>query len=322
VIRPKHTSCSVGLVDMTLGSQPRKEGFDPPTEYMANKIKKFDNVARLGRHVNHDPRSRQFVFDGSNVALKTVRHSRYIPVLDQGNLGSCTGNAATGALGTGNFFGTLPAGLLLSQDSNVDEQFAVQLYSDATKADPYPGDYPPEDTGSDGLSVAKVLKARGLISGYTHTFSLDDALSALSTQPVIIGINWYESMFDPDGNGLVTISPKSPVAGGHEIVLDEINVEQKLVGSTNSWGTGWGVNGRFYLSFDTFGRLLGEDGDCTVFVPVNKPAPVPVPVPVDDALANYPSAEVDPWMNSPHWWHKATVASRALKAWKAKYGIA
>jgi hypothetical protein len=294
---------------------------------MANKVKRFENVARLGRHVNHDPRSRQFAFDGSNVSLKTAKHQRYIPVLDQGDLGSCTGNAATGWLGTSVGWASIAAltPILSTTDVVQDEKFAVQLYSDATKADPYPGDYPPEDTGSDGLSVAKVLKARGLISGYTHTFSLDDALSALSTQPVIIGINWYESMFDPASNGLVTISPRSPVAGGHEVVLDEIDVEQKVVGSTNSWGTGWGVDGRFYMTFDTLGRLLGEDGDCTVFVPVNKPAPTPTPAPpapVDNAIANYPSADVDPWMNSPHLWHRATVASKALKAWKAKYGIA
>jgi hypothetical protein len=246
---------------------------------MANKVKRFENVARLGRHVNHDPRSRQFAFDGSNVSLKTAKHQRYIPVLDQGDLGSCTGNAATGWLGTSVGWASIAAltPILSTTDVVQDEKFAVQLYSDATKADPYPGDYPPEDTGSDGLSVAKVLKARGLISGYTHTFSLDDALSALSTQPVIIGINWYESMFDPASNGLVTISPRSPVAGGHEVVLE------------------------------------------------NKPAPTPTPAPpapVDNAIANYPSADVDPWMNSPHLWHRATVASKALKAWKAKYGIA
>jgi hypothetical protein len=286
--------------------------------YMTNKVKVYNNVTRLGRHVNHDPRSKQFAFDGSNVALKTVRHPRYIPVLDQADLGSCTGEAGTGWLGTGVMWTLLPPNLLSPTDETLDQAFAVQLYSDATKADPYDGTYPPTDTGSDGLSVAKVLKARGLVSGYTHTFSLDDALSALSTQAVMVGVNWYESMFDPDSNGLVTISPKSPVAGGHEFVVDEINVEQKVVGATNSWGTGWGVNGRFYLSFDTLGRLLSEDGDCTVPVPVNKPAPVPAPpvpgpVPPTPVVNEIDWTKVDPWLDSPHWWRRATVAAKEIK---------
>jgi hypothetical protein len=34
--------------------------------------------------------------------------TRRIPVLDQGDLGSCTGNAATGVLGSEPFYGTLP----------------------------------------------------------------------------------------------------------------------------------------------------------------------------------------------------------------------
>ena len=286
-----------------------------------NKVKRFDNVARLGRHVNHDPRSRQFAFDGSKVTLSNAKHKRYIPVLDQGNLGSCTAESGTGLLGTTGIWESLTTGLLSTTDEDFDQKFAVQLYSDATKVDPYDGEYPPTDTGSDGLSVAKVLKSRGLISGYQHTFSIDDCLSALSLQAVMVGVSWYESMFTPDSNAFVSVAAKSKVAGGHEFVLDEINVDKEFVGATNSWGTGWGQDGRFYMTFDTLGRLLGENGDCTVLVPINKPAPVPTP-PVPDPgnpLADYPFDQVNPWVQSPHWWHKATVASKALKEWQGKH---
>lgn len=291
---------------------------------MTNKIIVYPNVAGFGRHVNHDLRSRQFAFDGRGVELKTVRHPRYIPVLDQGNLGSCTGNAGTGALGTGSLWATVPPGLLSANDPNFDEKFAVQLYSDATKIDSYTaGDYPPDDTGSDGLSIAKVLKNRGLISGYQHTFTLSDALSALVTGPVIIGVNWYNSMMNTDSNGFLNIPAGASIAGGHEVVLDEINVEKQYVGGTNSWSPLWGVAGRFKLAFSTFERLLKEDGDCTVFVPVTQPAPTPGPVnplPPAPVVPEFPWSEVNPWIDSPHVWSKATKAANAMRAWRAAQG--
>jgi hypothetical protein len=46
----------------------------------------------------------------------------------------------------------------------------------------------------------------------------------------------------------------------------------------NSWTTDWGNAGSFKFSFATFERLLSEDGDCTVPIPLNQPKPVPVPV--------------------------------------------
>ena len=36
------------------------------------------------------------------------------------------------------------------------EGFAVKLYEDATVVDGYPGEYPPDDTGSSGLAICKV----------------------------------------------------------------------------------------------------------------------------------------------------------------------
>ncbi len=157
---------------------------------------------RLGRHVHHDPRSRLFAFQTQRAAsYRSVRHTRHIPVLNQGDLGSCTGNACEGAIGTSGLFDALPPALQPSgSDAGADEAAAVNLYSAATQVDPLAGSYPPDDTGSDGLSVAKAATAAGLISGYTHAFSLDAALQALMQQPVIIGIDWYQG-FEPCSPG-------------------------------------------------------------------------------------------------------------------------
>jgi hypothetical protein len=244
------------------------------------RIPERPGAGRLGRHVRHDPRSLAYLYPAHEVAgLVSVRHQRAIPVLDQGDLGSCTGNAAEGAIGTGALFEALANTTLQpsATDADGDEHQAIALYSEATQLDDYSGSYPPEDTGSDGLSVAKAAQAAGLISGYTHCTDLDSALKALSQQPVICGVNWYSSFDSPAADGTITIGRKATVRGGHEFVLDELDVERKRIGFTNSWGESWGADGRAYISWADFERLLSEDGDVTVFTPANAPAPTPTP---------------------------------------------
>lgn len=239
------------------------------------------SAGRLGRHVKHDPRSLRYqVPAGALGDLKSIRHKRYVPVLDQGDLGSCTGNAALGAVGTGAVFEALSAALQPStSDATADEKEAVQLYSAATQLDDYDGSYPPDDTGSDGLSVAKACQQAGLISGYQHATSLEAALTALAAQAVITGVNWYDSFDQPADNGLITITKRASVRGGHEFELEQLDVENRLVWFTNSWTEQWGVDGRACLGWDDFGRLLDEQGDVTVFTPTTQPAPTPTPGP-------------------------------------------
>lgn len=253
---------------------------------------------RLGRHVKHDSRSLDYKFDGSGIATTSIRHTRYIPVLDQGDLGSCTGNAATGNLGTGDFFATISSSLTL------DENEAVKLYSAATALDNYQGTYPPDDTGSDGLSVAKAAQQAGLISGYQHITSLNDAIAALQLGPIITGVNWYSSFDNPTKSGKVSITKSAYVRGGHEFVLDEVDATNKLIGATNSWGASWGLKGRFYFSFADYERLLNEQGDATVFVKLSTPTP---PTPPG------PTPTVDP---------DVLAAYQALKVWATKNNVA
>lgn len=223
---------------------------------------------RLGRRVEHDARSRDYAVTAEDVTrLRSIRHVRHVPVFDQGQVGSCTANAAIGCLGTGDFYAAVGQ-KILTADPVADEQYAVTCYSDEQQLLGY-GPYPPADNGGSGLAIAKVLKKRGLIPGYRHAFSLAATLTALAKQPVIIGIPWYNQMFNPDSTGRVT--PGGGVAGGHEIVLDQLDVENQQVWLTNSWGAGWGIAGRAALSFDDLGTLLAQNGDCTVLT-IPKPA--------------------------------------------------
>jgi hypothetical protein len=276
----------------------------------------------LGRHVHHDSESRRYAYRPTAIALANASHQRRVPVFDQSNIGSCTANAGLGCLLTDPFFDVVVARPW--KPYTFDEAGAVHLYSDVTAADDYPGRYPPDDTGSDGLTVAKVLKSAGLSSGYQHTFSLRDALLALVDRPLITGINWYNSMFTPDTDGRVQPDGRTGFAGGHEVVADEIDVDGQRVWFTNSWGTSWGVDGRFYMTFEDWGHLLALQGDVTVLVPVTEPAPTPTPQPVpipepDDPDAAFATV-LKPWAARRHTGGNA-AAAKAAKAWLAAKGM-
>lgn len=209
---------------------------------------------RLGRHRVHDPRSRGFALPPAALPTRTVLHERAIPIFDQGQLGSCTANAALGMISTG----PLNSGRVFT------EADAVSLYSEETRIDDrvIPGRYPPDDTGSAGIYSCKAMRARGYIRAYRHAFSLATTLGWLGRQPVSIGIPWLESMFYTNRTtGLVAVARRSRLAGGHQVCLDGIDPHAQLVRFANSWGPGWGRGGWGWLSFDDLGWLLGQGGD-------------------------------------------------------------
>ena len=211
---------------------------------------------RLGRHIEHDPRS--LLFPAAVLPIADVKHVRHVPAFDQGQLGSCTGNAMAGALMTEPYF---------VASRVLDESSAVTLYEQATKLDNAPGSYPPDDTGSSGLAVAKAAKQDGYLTGYAHAFGLTHALGALTAAPVIAGINWYTSFDSPLPTGECPLTPGATVRGGHEIELFGIDTANEQIWAYQSWGPTWGglKNGTFWFSYTTFGQLLAEKGDVTAF---------------------------------------------------------
>ncbi|MEE4546454.1 C1 family peptidase [Streptomyces sp. V4-01] len=247
----------------------------------------------LGRHVEHDPRSLAYAHGVlPKSQIKSVSWTRRIPILDQGQLGSCTGNAATGALGTDSAGRTAATsvtisvagaaashGLFKAGVHALDETFAVALYSLATILDGVSGQYPPTDTGSSGIGVAKALQALGLATGYTHAFSIAALNSALQTGPVLIGINWYQSMFDPKTDGQIVVDTKSTLDGGHELELNAFDATTGEYQVPNSWAESWGVDGCGYFTTAALTQLLSLQGDVTVPAWTTAPTPTPTPVP-------------------------------------------
>lgn len=206
----------------------------------------------LGRHVAHDDRSRDYPADRASEIVTKIHQLPAALPLDQGELGSCTGNAMAGLLGCHGYV--------------ISEDLAIALYSEGTHLDRFRGFYPPTDTGSAGLYVAKAARKRGFCTGYKHAFGLRHALEALVLAPVIIGINWYDSFDDPNGTAHIDLLPDSRPRGGHEVLVYGVDADTEEILICNSWGPGYGDRGRVRMPWTVFDRLLRERGDVTTVV--------------------------------------------------------
>lgn len=171
-----------------------------------------------------------------------------------------------------------------------------RIYWPAQREDVFPGgSYPGANPFSEGTSVLagmKVAKSLGFYGEYRWSTSLGSALRGLShLGPLILGINWYEEMGDPDGDGYVHVDGDQ--TGGHCILCigshivavtgfegvikdpDQIDMEQSYVILHNSWGRGWGQDGRCKLSIPDFDRLRQENGEVCIasqrYIPTSLP---------------------------------------------------
>jgi hypothetical protein len=220
----------------------------------------------LGRHVNHDPRNREYPVKlpkKLTLPTKTVRHRRYGTEVNQGDLGACTGYSGAHLLNTDPI---RAARRTTSHDALMRDADGLRFYEKATALDPYPGQYPPNDTGSDGLSVCKVMQAEGIISQYQWAFGWAEGMAAISKFAFMQGTVWLDGMFDPDTDGRVHTT--GSVAGGHEYVWLGVEIRSKVTPGKNrswflnQWGSDWGVSGYFYMTWDDHKALLdGQNGD-------------------------------------------------------------
>jgi hypothetical protein len=257
-----------------------------------------DNPYRLGRNVNHDPRSSAYPHARRAMPIVTRdRWPRGIPILDQSNLhsqgihvegdpdslGSCVANTGVAAVACANVLVTDPRGQItwLDKLDVLDQRLAIAWYRWITTRDPFHGSWPPDDTGSDGTTMAESLRQWGIVEEYRHAFGgLYDVLDALMTGGVMMGSKWMSSMFNPTRDGFIEITPNAWNSGGHEYWLNgRVSVEEQWVEIDNSWNVSWGDQGRAKISWSTLDQLLGDNGDATILkFRTFSPEPPPFPV--------------------------------------------
>lgn len=219
---------------------------------------------RLGRQVVHDPRSRRFAFPLTAVDLPTqpFRHRLYNPrTTPRQRVGCCTG---VDQMVKCNALGNRRIGVVLGMAE------AERLYSRASQIDPWPGSWPPEDTGSSGLAACKTALDQGLITRYEWLFAgARQVLAALvggagrKGRCVGVGTWWTSEMFRPDPQTQL-VRPTGARVGGHQWTITGWEPKYKAFEGLCWWGTEFGANGRFRIRFEDLDALLADDGDAHV----------------------------------------------------------
>lgn len=131
----------------------------------------------------------------------------------------------------------------------------------------------------DGTSVragAKALQKKGLVESYHWAESVDDVIDAVRTRgPVVAGTVWYESMFEPDDDGILRVDPSSGVAGGHAYLINGVNLSLGFFRLKNSWGKGWSSLGESgchaHLPIDEFATLFDKWGEACLALESTNP---------------------------------------------------
>lgn len=215
---------------------------------------------RLNRLISFDEKSRNYpitaLLGTTKISNKTWECETH---LDQGNTGQCVGYAWAHELNA------------LPYKIDIQESTAQTIYFAAQQWDEWAG------INYDGTSVlagAKVINSIGFMPEYRWAFGIDDVINTLSTfGPVVLGINWYNDMFTPNVNGL--LSPTGGIAGGHAILATGIKVRERIgnkwtmlpepiIRLHNSWGTSWGINGDAFITSINLSKLLQEQGEACV----------------------------------------------------------
>lgn len=219
-----------------------------------NSILIYQQSPLLGRNVLHDRRSRSFplalTIDKSTWRDKAVRLYDPIPNPNQ-TIGNCTGCAKAMEF---NAVGNRTTGDVLNMED------ATLLYGYATQIDPWPGTWPPDDTGSSGLAAAKA--AQNWIGAGTYRWLFGGADEVVQTimegRAVNVGTYWYWDMFSRPSDGLVT--PTGGKAGGHQWIARGYNkAKDRVLG--RCW---WGDYKDFWIARTDLDMLLRDDGDAHV----------------------------------------------------------
>jgi hypothetical protein len=193
---------------------------------------------------------------------RSVRKIWPVPlVLDQGSTPACTGFSAKGLL---------LAGPVVNDAEHPD---GMELYAAAQANDEWPGnDY----EGSSVRGAMKALQAMGFLSAYAWAFTVADAADwIIAKGPMGFGTLWTDSMFDPvpfRKHQFVRLDVSQlPKGGGHAYLVNGADKSRLCPDGSkgaflihNSWGVGWGENGRAWISFRDMDVLMKEDGEaCT-----------------------------------------------------------
>lgn len=206
------------------------------------------------------------------------------PVENQGHVGSCTANAAVGAMEylkrdqLNRKILCIKVARDLSRlfvywntralEGTTDIDFGASIRSSikalANHGACYERTWPYKESDWDKKPTEECYKegAKFKVVSYYRIESIDEALNALAQKlPISFGAMLYESFNDTERTGVVKIpDPGERVIGGHAMLI--VGYDQKKEGFIvrNSWGTSWGDAGHCRLpwAYCTFGARVDD----------------------------------------------------------------
>lgn len=236
-----------------------------------------DNPFRLGRHYEWDARSLHWPTPHKTPAYNNTVWTDAGPLLNQGDVGSCTGDTVADLLNTDMF---APVRISKHKNCYFTQADAYNFYSKATTISGVGGGqfWPPNDVGSTGPAAAQAGVDFGYFDNYTHATTFDQFCASIEKQPVMLGVVWTNDMFSYDSAGVISVGSlnTSNQAGGHEFMGRAIFYDKNLVLCRNHWLGADGVTpwnplndgiklpGEFYITIPDFKNLLLMQGDVTV----------------------------------------------------------
>jgi C1A family cysteine protease len=237
------------------------------------------------------PDNRDYKYTLNSTSQPNIIDLRYYcsPIEDQGQLGSCTGNAVAGAIELLDKRAGKPLDVsrlfiyyyerLLEGTVNYDNGAYIRdgIKACYTYGAPleslWPYDIAKFRTAPSSAATTDALKRK--VTLYQRIADHAGCLDALSNRyPVIIGFNVYSS-FETTSVARTGIMPypntrTERLLGGHAVLLVGYDKARQVYIVRNSWGTGWGDGGYFYMPFQVI-QNASMSSDFWIIKAVNNP---------------------------------------------------
>lgn len=237
------------------------------------------------------PDKRDYIYLKTNTSTpdKVDLRQYCSPIENQGNLGSCTGQAIAGAIEFLNKKNKIINDVsrlfiyyherLLEGTVNYD---AGAYIRDGIKA-VYKFGAPLEKLWPYNISKFKdkpnmpamIDGSKRKVTLYERILDHDGCIDSLTNgYPVIVGFNVYSS-FETSSISRTGLMPypnvsKERLLGGHAVLLVGYDKVSNLYIARNSWGTNWGDKGYFYMPFQVI-QDRSMSGDFWVIMRANNP---------------------------------------------------
>jgi len=247
---------------------------------MAKAKKAGDTLAFKMGWLPDLPDARDFLYAAPlkvamNLPPKTDLRSHCPPVYNQGQLGSCTANALGGAFEFGKKkqgkAAFMPSRLFLYYNERVaihtEASDSGAFLRDGIKSLNNDGICKEREWTYDDSSIGAKFSKKPPASCYTHAQQNQilsyqrlnsaniNALKGCLAEgfPFAFGFTVYNSFMTAAvaKNGIMPMPDfsKETVVGGHAVLAVGYDEKKQLVLVRNSWGTGWGVKGYFWMPY-------------------------------------------------------------------------